>query len=368
MKSSNIRYLPGLDHLRAYAALLIVFYHALQLYSYQLYGVRHDTRPFWILPRKPFAVLVEEGHTAVALFMVLSGFVFTIGCLGREVDYWPFVKNRCLRILPLLTVLLFVAGAAVPAMYTMRGMTQALFFRQYSDGMNVDPFTGMFWAVAVEFQFYLLFPFMHRFLERDGVKWGLGLIAAAMALRLLAVLGGSSNARDISYFHILGRIDQFMLGMIAARVYHRIKERALNWTLLSVLTFGIALATLVTYSVFGGWVSMELWKIAWPTIEGCAWAGFIVAYVGFAQRHAGRWSVPIEQLGSWSYSIYLLHFAVLTCMPRLIPLLASSSPNAAAQTYAWKAVIPVLLPLSALTYYVIERPFLQMRVKYLREP
>ncbi|HTU61800.1 MAG TPA: hypothetical protein VMF89_25260, partial [Polyangiales bacterium] len=98
------------------------------------------------------------------------------------------------------------------------------------------------------------------------------------------------------------------------------------------------------------------------------WAAFIVAYVGFAQRHAGRWSAPIEQVGTWSFSIYLLHYAVLMAMPRIVPLLPSSKPNLAAQLYTWKVIIPSLLSLSALTYYVVERPFLQMRVKYLREP
>lgn len=368
MKSSNIRYLPGLDHLRAYAALLIVFYHAYAVYVAMPYALPRDHRPLGFLPRNPWVVLIQEGHTSVALFMVLSGFVFSVSAIGREIEYWPYVKNRCLRILPLLTVMLFVAGAAVPTMYTLHGMSQALLFRQNHEGLVPDPFTGMFWAVAVEVQFYLLFPFLHRFLERDGIKWGVGLIATALSLRLFAVYAGSSNAREISYFHIIGRIDQFMLGMIAARAYHHVRDRALNWPLLAIGSFLLAISVLVGYSVLGGWDSVGLWKIGWPTVEGAAWALFIITYVCFAQRYSGKWSIPIEQIGTWSYSIYLLHFSVLMGIPQIRPLLQSSTPNLAAQLYTWKFIIPVLLPLSALSYYVIERPFLQMRVKYLREP
>jgi peptidoglycan/LPS O-acetylase OafA/YrhL len=208
---------------------------------------------------------------------------------------------------------------------------------------------------------------MHRFMERDGIKWGLGLIVLALALRYCAAVGGVSNAREVAYYGIIGRIDQFVLGMIAARVYDQIKDRQLNWPLLSLAGFALALAVLVGYSVLGGWDSVELWKIAWPPCEGFAWACFIIAYVGFAQRHAGKWSLVIEHVGSWSYSIYLLHFPLLVAMPHLVPVLASDTPDQASQEYAWTVVIPVLLPLAALSYYVVERPFLQMRVKYLRE-
>ena len=53
MRSSNIRYLPAVDHLRAYAALLIVFYHGLHVFAYRLhfgadFGIDH-----WLQPANP---------------------------------------------------------------------------------------------------------------------------------------------------------------------------------------------------------------------------------------------------------------------------------------------------------------------------
>lgn len=369
MKSANIRYLPGLDHLRALAALHIVFYHGLMVFSFIPRNATRDMRPLWILPRNPFVVFLEEGHTAVAMFMALSGFVFTIGAQGKDIEYWPFIKNRLLRIYPLFVVVLLAGIAAFPGAYSFLGVMQSLLLQANLPGSTtVPPFGSMFWAVAVEFQFYLAFPFMHRFLERDGVKWGLGLIVLATALRVLAVkCAGASNGRDIAYWHILGRIDQFMLGMLAARVYERIKHRELAWGLLSLGSFVLVLATLVGFSMRGGWDSVEPWRIYWPTFEALAWSCFIVSYVGFAQRHTGRWSWVLEQIGSFSYSIYLLHFAVLTALPNLIPLGVSSSPDRAALLYTLRVVLPVLLTLAALSYYVIERPFLALRVKYLRE-
>jgi peptidoglycan/LPS O-acetylase OafA/YrhL len=366
VKSANIRYLPRLDHLRGFAALLIVLYHSVMVLAVIPRGTIRDASHFWFLPRNPLTVLVQEGRTAVALFMVLSGFVFSFGCDGREVIYWRFIQNRVLRIYPLFLTALMVGTAALPALFTLRGMLQTLLFQANLEGSLVlTPFTSMFWAVSVEFQFYLLFPFLHRFIAREGTRWALALIVLALALRLFATICGASNARDISYWHMLGRIDQFVLGMLAGRIYLRIKDRQWPWGLLALGSFMLALSVLVGFSVAATWESTAYWKIGWPPVEGVAWATFIVTYVAFADRHSGKWSWPLEQLGTFSYSLYLWHFMVLTAMSILVPFPASRDPDRAALLYALKVVVPVLIPLAALSYHVIERPFLQMRVQYL---
>src|SRR5690606_8813510 len=85
MRSPNIRYFPAIDHLRAYAAVLIVLYHGLLLLSYQArflapFGIDH-----WLPPGKLQLAPLAEGHTAVSLFMVLSGFILTYGSLDDAV-------------------------------------------------------------------------------------------------------------------------------------------------------------------------------------------------------------------------------------------------------------------------------------------
>ena len=104
MQSSNIKYLPAIDHLRAYAALLIVFYHGLHLFSYQI----RFQRPFffdnWLQTKNVLMAFLTEGHTAVSLFMVLSGFIFVYGVYGRKIDGKRFIYNRFLRTYPLFLV------------------------------------------------------------------------------------------------------------------------------------------------------------------------------------------------------------------------------------------------------------------------
>src|ERR1700690_207944 len=66
--SKNIKHVPGLSHLRAYAALLVLCYHARGAMGTPAGSA---SNPFWRL--------IVQGHTGVSLFLVLSGFVFELG-------------------------------------------------------------------------------------------------------------------------------------------------------------------------------------------------------------------------------------------------------------------------------------------------
>ena len=114
MQSSNIAYVPALDHIRAYAALLALFYHGLQLFWHQAaYGSLFDAT-HWLATGNPLLALLVEGHTAVALFMVLSGFIFTWGAKGRNIVYRSFIRNRLLRTYPLFIALIVLGISAMP--------------------------------------------------------------------------------------------------------------------------------------------------------------------------------------------------------------------------------------------------------------
>jgi peptidoglycan/LPS O-acetylase OafA/YrhL len=365
VKGRNTQYLVGLDHVRAFAALLIVFYHGLHVFSFYPRADGGDPLRFWIISRNPFVVLLEEGHSAVALFIVMSGFILSVGALGREISYWPYLQNRILRIYPLFVVLLFVGLAAHPGQYSLLGLIQTLLFQANYQGVLVlAPFSSMFWAVAVELQLYLLFPLLHRFIERHGARWVLGAVMLCLVLRLLATTG-SSNARDLSYWQVLGRLDQFLIGMLTARVFRRVQHLQLPWGWLSLLAFSFTLSVLFAFNHQGGFPPIPLWKIAWPTIEALAWAPLLLTYSLFAQRVPRLLSAPLAAIGTVSYSIYLLHYTLITTLPRWFNFQLATDPNVASQLYTALVVVPALLPLAALSYYVVERPFLNMRVSYL---
>ena len=364
MESPNQTYVAGVDHLRAFAALLIVAYHGFQLFSASfIYGGAFTTEQ-WIHPRNPLAAVLVEGHTAVALFMVLSGFIFTRAALGRTIRYGAFIRNRLLRIYPLF-VLLFVTGVyATAATFSLPAFLQTLLLGANLPGrLEVGLFSVMFWAISVECQFYLLFPFLLTFLDRLGWRWLGGALVLCLLLRGAAVLEGA-HARDLSYITLVGRLDQFLLGMALAR---SMRDHARWWRpWILPVAIAVVVAALVVFNRLGGWPVTSPWKIVWPPIEGASWALFIGGYLVVADRLPAIVSRVLAGIGTISYSIYLLHFLIIEHLiaQRWLWRPTGDGYRDAALMTALVAT-PVILGLSTLTYLVVERPFLSLRRAYL---
>lgn len=366
MRSPNIKYVPEVDHLRAVAALLIVAYHGQQLFGAMLTHGRAFDYEMWPRSPNPLAALLFEGHTAVALFMTLSGFIFTYGAAGGRVDYGAFLINRLLRIYPLYMAVMLAGIAFYPANFRADQVLASVLPFANVSGLSLGPMSGMFWAIAVEFQFYLLFPFLLPFIRDRPLRHTAQIIAVSLALRALGVALGA-NPRDLSYFHLIGRIDQFVLGMAAALAMRAGGDRrpSAGWWPLAAGT--ATLAVLFTFHALGGWPSLSPWKIVWPLVEGVMWALFIAAYV----TAGDRWPAPLSRLicriGQVSFSTYLLHFPIITAVIewRLFVTPTGRPSWDAALTTALVAM-PLTLVLSALTFATIEAPFLALRRRYLR--
>ena len=89
--------------MRGLAAALILLYHGKQLFGHWLATGTEGFSPVqeWTFSHNPAVALVAEGHVSVSLFIVLSGFVFTYGCLGKGIAYGDFLVNRVWRVVPL---------------------------------------------------------------------------------------------------------------------------------------------------------------------------------------------------------------------------------------------------------------------------
>jgi peptidoglycan/LPS O-acetylase OafA/YrhL len=368
MRSPNIRYLPAVDHLRAYAALLIVFYHGLHLFSYharfhQDFGIDH-----WLQPANPLLAALAEGHTAVALFMVLSGFILTLGALDGGVSAWGFIRNRLLRTYPLFLLLVFAGIAAFPDRFSWTGFLQTIAgFGNLPGALVTPPFSSMLWTIAIEWQFYLLFPLLVPVLRSGWTRQVLGIIAVLLLLRGFAVLAGG-NARDIGYMTILGRLDQFLIGMWAAWAFRTWPLSRRIGALLAGAALVVVVAALAVLNAAGGWPATPAWKIAWPTVEALLWAAFVIGYVAAANISSGLWSRVVARIGEKSYSIYLIHFIVIWMLVRYdLPLAFTGRLAVDAVLETGLVALPVTLAIAGLTYHFVERPFLRLRGRYHRD-
>jgi peptidoglycan/LPS O-acetylase OafA/YrhL len=368
VRSSNRQYLAGVDHLRAYAAILIVLYHSLQLISPRIIGLNQTV--VWTYSNDPLVTLVAEGHTAVTLFMVLSGFIFTVGTLGHGVSFPRFMGNRLLRIYPLFLLLIILGVAFSPGSFTSGGFfLTVLGLGNYPGGMSLGAISAMFWAVAIEMQFYLMFPLLNRILNKSGVLTLVRLLAAVILVRGMAWVYDGTATRSVQaslYYNLAGRIDDFLIGMIAAWffVHHRAWFR--GWWKVA-LSLGVVLATMWEFNRANGLQSNALWRLPWIDWEAGMWAMVILTYVATLRSH-NIVSRSIAKIGEMSFSIYLLHFTLLQLVMRkhLYIRIEGLTGRQNAFLTSVLVLLPIVVVCSWFTYNGVEKPFLSLRMRYLK--
>jgi peptidoglycan/LPS O-acetylase OafA/YrhL len=355
MQSSSATYIPRLDHLRFVAVVLVFGWHSLHM---------NAVIPFDYSPPGFFFSIFEEGHTGVSLFLTLSGFVFASLCDGREILYAPFIRNRVLRILPLLAVW------TVLNYQLLRPPADHLF--AILVGLQNQEFPGPGWTVIVEFQLYLVFPFLLAFAERYGTKYLFGVTLVTLVLRGIAWLV-TRNVEFIAYWTVLGRADEFVFGMIGFRAYRRYGKILGN----PFCLFGVLFAWLCIYHWFnrlGGYyfsathlAGSALW-IYFPTLEGLFYATLTASYLSLPWRGIPALGRAAAWMGSVSYSMYLCHAMVVqAAFSSATSLGIRVTTPLRIVLFSYCVVLPLVVACSALTYNVIELPFLRLRHPYLRE-
>ncbi|GAB3628463.1 acyltransferase family protein [Pandoraea terrae] len=359
MRSSNQAYFEKLDHVRLFAATLVLLYHTWAAAGGQA-------------PANWGEELIHIGHTGVTLFLVLSGFLFTILTQGgaEPIDYRRFVLNRVLRIFPLLGVLFITALALARRDATVGDALSVILFSNLGSS-PLFKFNNLLWTVAVECQFYLLFPFLIRFAHQRGPSYLIGLAVFWIVWRtLIAALFGAQFGDDnhYVYFTLLGRLDQFLIGMLLGLLHLRAPQRFRSaW----VLPACGALA-LTAFHIMAA--SGDLWRndarFMWlGAAEAATWGALLVAYFQSRLNFGPAVSRAFARLGQLSYSLYLMHIYVVQAIDRThnwVHFTDASGINAILNGLI--VVLPPALLLSWFSYQWIESPFLGMRRRYLPPP
>jgi peptidoglycan/LPS O-acetylase OafA/YrhL len=380
MRSLNIKYIPELDQLRGLAALLVLYFHTIagSAVAGHYLGVTGSTS----IPVVDNVVelVIANGFTGVALFFVISGFLFTWGALQTShFDWKKFYTNRFLRIYPLYTLMLLAVFSLGRRELPFGQLLQSL-----AGFGNLIPGHGYFdivlWTISVELQFYMLFPFLISLLKRKGVLFIWGLIAVMIMFRLVARMD-NLPINDAVYWTLFGRIDQVLIGMaLAWYVHHRgwlradgmVKVGAHKLMASAKLAAGlvgvsvIMLGLLWLYTKVGWKYGESYLQVVWPTLEALVWAAFGIFYVGLAMLHRSWFFKPIQFIGMISFSLYLLHYPIVKAFEQN-PKLLIDIPGHLVTSGVLSAtleILPVSIMASLLTYYVIERPPLDLRKQY----
>lgn len=339
-----------LDGLRGLAAAAIVFYHC---------GTQR----------------LPGGWAAVDLFFVLSGYLITsiIVTHGGSPGFLKtFYIRRFLRIGPIyyLTVAI-VAGVwlFVPARVRWAGLPYTLTYTQlmglhaFKAQPDFSPFLWHTWSLAVEEQFYLIWPLLLLAVGRRR------LVAAACACIGVAVLGRAGGWNWI----ILGaRCDALAAGgllahVLAERPATARRGRALEAWFAVVSVIG--LASLLAVAGTAG-INLPAGPPRWPAVTLLAVNAIWFGVVGLVILHSGKPVVhvlrtrPLVYLGRISYGLYLYHFVVIRIAFEVVQALGYGP------RVPWVKAPAVALSfvLAALSWKYIERPILDRKDGYRYRP
>ena len=308
--------LPTLDGLRAIAILLVVP-HNLNL-MVTAGGLAHV-----------FIAALYRGWIGVQLFFVISGFLIT-GILLDARDaphyYRSFFVRRVLRIFPLYyatLVVLFVllpAFGLLPASFKRDAMAELSLWGYFSDWYGAfhpgEASVSHFWSLAVEEQFYLLWPFV---IHRRSAEWVMRLCfaiaLAALALRVAMLLTGTPGV----YTFLATRMDALALGASAAAAF-RVPSAA-SWALnhprflLGAGLFALFAGGLISRGYYTDGITLSVGF----TFLAVAFALLVAAGAAADRLGAGgwlgalRWSF-LQRVAKYSYAMYVLsvplHFLV----------------------------------------------------------
>jgi peptidoglycan/LPS O-acetylase OafA/YrhL len=326
------RVIPSLDGLRAISIALVLLGH--------LDGTRHFAR---------FPMPVDLGAFGVRVFFVISGYLITSILLAElehkgTISLRRFYFRRTLRLFPacyfLIAVTAVLAAAGVVQMARRDFLFGVTYTMDYFDGRGWP--LGHLWSLAVEEQFYLIWPLTLRSLRASrGKKVLLGVLLLAPLARLVWPYVGPA-------FNFLRWSDALGTGCLLAAMREELYGTRAYSRLLRSRWFFLVPAAAVAAAF------IPFWKIQMLVGETITNVGIAIS-IDWAMRNtkgvAGRFlnQPTVSFIGVLSYSLYLWQQ----------PFLNRDSDKLYC---AFPLNILLAFSMALLSYTAIEAPFLRLRM------
>tara|TARA_B110000902_G_C14270921_1_gene573094 strand:- start:127 stop:1230 length:1104 start_codon:yes stop_codon:yes gene_type:complete len=309
------KYFENLDGLRFVAFLGVFLYHHNYLFA------------DFFKNHRLTSVLFDQGETAVSFFFVLSGFLISYILMiekqnRTQINLINFFKKRILRILPLYFLIVLVGFVFIPMM--TQGLTHSSFHVNESIqfyllfGANFDQINllsaliensrslSILWSIAVEEQFYLIWPFLLFLvpLKRLLILF-IVIIAGSLAFKVL------HRTDDlILHFHTFSVISDLVIGSAIAWLY--IYSKPFFKFFENLNKYAIALAYIAgVILIFANeyFPIIERYRILLPLF----WA-FVILEQCISKNSLFKVSRSklLSKLGTISYGCYMYHGIVMT--------------------------------------------------------
>lgn len=365
---SRLSHFDNLDGLRALAAFSVVFFHTSNWFEYP------DTRIYYFLKRG-LSFGGHGGSLGVTFFFILSGFLITYlmfveqgECNKLNISF--FYIRRVLRIWPLYYLTLFVGFLVYPSVVRLFGHVHTenasalpyLFFVANFDRIyNTNPNTGILgiqWSVAVEEQFYLLWPVFFYFFGKKRVFPFL-IIGIIVASEWFFMHSDSGPVRE---FHLVSCFRFLAFGALLAHICYfnpglvRFVLQRVNKAVIVLIYCACLSLLLFQYRVSASFFQARYLCHFLPYI----FFGFVIV----EQNYSGNSFIKIgacrmlNWLGKISYGLYMTHMIAIYIVLKVFP----KNPEYVVFNVIASVLITIIISHFSYVYY--EAFFLSLKERY----
>jgi len=308
------RHMPSLDGIRAVSFMVVFLAHA---------GLEN----------------VVPGGVGVTIFFFLSGYLITTLMRAEfdkngSVNFGHFYLRRAFRIWPPFYIVLGVTSLAAVLFDppgTLSGAAVAAqllhvtnYWNIYHTELGEPAGTGVYWSLAVEEHFYLLFPLLYvgmrskrlSGLSQARILWGLCALVLLWRCVLVLIFHVSTNR---TYMATDTRFDSILFGCALAVWNNPVLDAPpLNERRWKYLIVPAALLVLLGCLLYRAAAFRETLRYS---LQGIALTAIFIAALRYSTWWPFRWLNwrPVAYVGVLSYSLYLMHFAVKLAIMRSLP-------------------------------------------------
>ncbi len=366
--------MPALDGLRGIAILWVLWHNGVWAAHWEAHGALASV----------LILSAGVGWVGVQLFFVLSGFLITGILLDEKSSphlFRNFYVRRILRIFPLYYGTLLLFFVALPALgvnpvLDIKESTPQIWYWLFLANWSIPTIGGPgtlshFWSLAVEEQFYLIWPFTVAFLNNRKLAYlCVALIVGALVIRIILIAHGLMYAEWRAYEFTFARWDALAFGalvalMVRRREWHALLERWIIPVVVATSSYVVIFIIVEhNYASVGNGIAainqtvVALLFAAALHLGLAPRAALSRLWVGFLENSA------LRKVGKYSYAIYVFHYPLLMFLKlhliQYTTSLSASYPLLVTPLQVM-AVGVVSYFLAVCSWYVIEQPCLRLK-------
>ena len=372
MKKYEIDHIKVLDGIRAISIMIVVWYHFWQ--------------QSWLIPRFgnfSLDIIPRYGYLFVDMLILLSGFCLFLP-YARSMVYKEkipntkqFYLNRIARIVPSYLVSMIIAIIFIillntninPSFFIKDTLSHLTFTHNlFKDTLASTYYFGVLWTVAVEVQFYLIFPFIAKKFSKKPILTYIVMLLLGIIITIIFRSIANNDNLFLLVNHTLTFIPVFANGMLGAWLYilftkkheHSLKMDIV-FTIISIVC--IYLYYLVCMEFFHSTIDLRLLQISYRIPLSFIFLLFIISTILSCKIYRFLFENKFMKfMAVISFNLYIYHQFIAVKLKELrIPYWKGSVPPNLYDDYKWMwtyfiLCVVISIIVAIIMTYLVEKP------------